>query len=208
MSSGNEFQIPLLINNAENIANMDVELQFDPEVVEVLSVTPGSLVQDALFDYNMGEDKIKFAFISSDGISGNGSLALITFKVVGVPGNETTIIISAGGNDVDDKPVDFEIGNGIFRVSSPEEVRGDCNGDGRIDSLDALIALEMAVGKRNVSEVADINRDGRVNSYDAKKINDLGVKKTADMIFNTFRGVHPGIKSHKVVDYRLGKNEG
>lgn len=51
-------------------------------------------------------------------------------------------------------------------------VKGDVNGDGNITSVDALMALQMAVGKLPVDYVADVNGpgyngDGRVTAVDA-----------------------------------------
>lgn len=49
--------------------------------------------------------------------------------------------------------------------------KGDINADGKINSLDALLILQKAVGKIELnsdqSEAADINSDGNINSYDA-----------------------------------------
>ena len=51
-------------------------------------------------------------------------------------------------------------------------VKGDVNGDGNITSVDALMALKMAVGKLPVDFIADVNGpgyngDGRVTAVDA-----------------------------------------
>ena len=201
IANGTELELPIMISNAENIANMDVELRFNPSVLSVKGVVQGSLTENTLFDHNIQGDSIKLAFVSSDGINGDGSLALITFEVIGNPGDESTLILSVSGNDMDDRAVDFEIGNGILKVSSPQEAKGDCNGDGRIDSLDALIALEMAVGKRESSPIADMDDNGIVNSFDARKINEKGAFLASLSVKNALKGYTPGIKKHKIVDY-------
>jgi hypothetical protein len=52
--------------------------------------------------------------------------------------------------------------------------KGDINGDDKITSFDALMALQSAVGKRTLTDlqksVADVNNDGKVTSADALKI--------------------------------------
>lgn len=50
--------------------------------------------------------------------------------------------------------------------------KGDVNKDGKVNSADALMVLQYAVGTReDISLVrADINGDGRVNSVDALQI--------------------------------------
>jgi inhibitor of cysteine peptidase len=56
-------------------------------------------------------------------------------------------------------------------------MQGDCDGDGDIDVLDALIALKMAVGKVEVNLVADMNGDGQVTSLDAAEIMRTALKE-------------------------------
>ncbi len=49
-------------------------------------------------------------------------------------------------------------------------VSGDCNHDGNVTSVDALIALKMSTGKLEFESVADVNGDGKVTAYDAFRI--------------------------------------
>ena len=49
-------------------------------------------------------------------------------------------------------------------------VEGDCNGDGKLSSADALLALQMAVGEREQSRSCDVDADSRVTSNDAAEI--------------------------------------
>ncbi len=55
-------------------------------------------------------------------------------------------------------------------ITTAKSIKGDCNNDGNITSVDALIALKMSVGKLKPDMVADMNGDGRITSYDAFKI--------------------------------------
>ncbi|CAD6493594.1 MAG: hypothetical protein DIAAKJNI_00522 [Candidatus Argoarchaeum ethanivorans] len=45
--------------------------------------------------------------------------------------------------------------------------KGNLNSDGYINSADAAIALEIAVGSRSFDDAADVSGDGRVSSLDA-----------------------------------------
>jgi len=63
-----------------------------------------------------------------------------------------------------------EVDAGVFEYNITLEFHlGDVNGDGRIDSVDAAIALQMAV-RGEYSEVADVNGDCHVTSLDALMI--------------------------------------
>ena len=50
------------------------------------------------------------------------------------------------------------------------EVCGDVNGDGVVTAADALIALEIAAGRRLFDPAADVSGDGVVTSLDAMMI--------------------------------------
>ena len=61
---------------------------------------------------------------------------------------------------------------GTLSAELPAVIPGDANGDGTVDSTDALIVLRMALGILPVSnaDAADINGDGSVDSVDALMI--------------------------------------
>lgn len=50
------------------------------------------------------------------------------------------------------------------------EMKGDCNGDGKINLQDALLAELMAIGKMEASLFADLNGDSNVTREDVKLI--------------------------------------
>ena len=58
--------------------------------------------------------------------------------------------------------------------------QGDTSRDGKIDSLDALMALRMSVGSLGEDPIADVDGDGRVTAADALKI--LRVASAVDPI--------------------------
>ncbi len=88
-------------------------------------------------------------------------------------------IIEASVTSVDDENIEVTTIDGNFRVVTEEEAnKGDVNGDGEITSVDALMALQMSVGKLEVSLVADMNDDGKVKPDDALKILKLANEKS------------------------------
>ncbi|WP_202319693.1 dockerin type I repeat-containing protein [Archaeoglobus neptunius] len=66
---------------------------------------------------------------------------------------------------------------------SATTMKGDCNNDGNITSVDALIALKMSVGKLKPDMVADMNYDGRITAYDAFKILMLATGDKDELFF-------------------------
>ena len=58
--------------------------------------------------------------------------------------------------------------------SEPEYTLGDVNGDGRITSADARLALRVAVNLETLTEIqrlaADVDKDNHVRSADARMI--------------------------------------
>lgn len=65
--------------------------------------------------------------------------------------------------------------------AKPTYTLGDVNNDGKINSSDALLILQSAVGKITLSATqtlaADVNKDGKINSSDALKVLQYAVGK-------------------------------
>lgn len=65
--------------------------------------------------------------------------------------------------------------------AKPSYKLGDVNEDGKINSSDALLILQSAVGKITLSATqtlaADVNKDGKINSSDALKVLQYAVGK-------------------------------
>lgn len=173
-SSGSTVQIPLTLKGAtEKIGNMDITLGYDPSVLEATEVIKGGLTTNSLFEYNLIDwGTIKISLADKVGFSGDGSIAYVKFNVIGYEGSVSPLkIVSLSANRAKDQAsMNIPTQDGFFTVISVEQSRGDCNGDGKITAVDALCALQMAVGKRAEDLVMDVNGDGKVSSIDARKI--------------------------------------
>lgn len=198
---GDEVQIPVEIKNADKVGSMDIVISYPSGILQFLDVVPGSLTQNSLLEHNVEDGKIKVGIVDTNGISGDGSLFYMKFRVVGEPepvelpvnvgkdlgtqigevypsmpaifrGNEYNFLLedlavyATDGSEIDVLKI-----NGSFELISEEEAhKGDVNGDGQITSVDALLALQMAVGKLEPKPVADMDDDGKVTAKDAMEI--------------------------------------
>ncbi|WP_445475414.1 LamG-like jellyroll fold domain-containing protein [Methanococcoides methylutens] len=172
-ATGSSVQIPLTLYGVrDNIGNMDMTLRYDSSVLVATEVVKGSLTSDSLFDYNIIDGTIKISFADKDGFSGDGSVAHVRFNVVGAEGSSTALdIVSLSANRADMTPVNIPAKDGVFKVTSLEASKGDAGGDGgELTALDALYALQMAVGKIPEDLAMDVNGDGSVTSIDARQI--------------------------------------
>lgn len=173
-SSGSSVQIPLTLNGIEEkIGNMDMTISYDPSVLEATEVIKGGLTTNSIFDYNiLSQGTIKISLADSQGFSGDGSIAYVKFNVISSEGSSSPLQIAAIATNraEDDEVLEIPTIDGVFRVISMEEGRGDSDGDGEYTALDALCALQMAVEKIPEDLVMDMNGDGSVTSLDARQI--------------------------------------
>jgi len=187
-------QLPIQIINANNIGNMDITLTYDSSVLSASSLTTGAITSDSLFVHNIEEGIINISLVDENGITGNGSIATITFDVIGEIGDATALILSATANDGNGDTVDMEIMNALFSIEDEDSLKGDVNGDGKVNSADALLALKMAVGILEEDLIADMNDDGKVTSIDAAEILDTGTSNMAKDVNYQLLGYNDGIK--------------
>ena len=151
---------------------MAMTLRYDSSVLVATEVVKGSLTSNSLLDYNIIDSAIKVNVDDKNGFFGDGSVAYVRFNVIGTEGSSTTLDITAlSANRVDQTSFNIATKDGVFKVISLEESKGDAVGDGgELTALDALYALQMAVGKIPEDLAMDMNEDGSVTSIDARLI--------------------------------------
>lgn len=170
MSNGKAVTIPVMMCNAQDVANMDMTVTYNTNVLSFTGASKGSLNANTLFESNEpSTGTIKISFASSSGYSGSGSIALLTFTVTGsgsgtspVKATVTTASTSAGTT------ISVPVTPGTFSIGTP--IAGDYDGDNQLTARDALAALQISVGKRTTDTSLDLNGDGTVNSADAREI--------------------------------------
>ena len=105
-------------------------------------------------------------------VSANGGSAGATWKAVA--GTHT---VKAHVDDVNRIAESNENNNvlskGITVGTTPAPVRGDLNGDGRVDWADVMIAADMAQGKTQPTTTADLDGNGIVDWKDVARLADF-----------------------------------
>jgi hypothetical protein len=175
MNPGQEVVIPIMICNANDIANMDLSVRYDNTALQFKDAVKGSLNANTLFESNNIGNTVKIAFAGKSGFSGSGSIAVLTFKVIGSNGASSPITVTVDGASTSGgTSVTIPVSNGKVSVGNPNP--NDPGGRGKPTSLDALIALQISVGKRAMDSNYDVTKDGNVNSNDAREILKLAVQ--------------------------------
>ncbi|MBL7062025.1 MAG: hypothetical protein ISS54_04745 [Dehalococcoidia bacterium] len=166
---GATVQVPIRLENAQNIGSLGFNLSYDPAVAQVTKVLKGSL--PPAFTYNDREPGIiRFGFATTEGISGvKGSAAYVEFKAVGAEGSRSPLTLSEPlATDTSGATLSVELVHGELTIRQRQ--RGDCDGDGRITVLDALCPLKMYVKLMAEDLILDMDGDGRVTPEDARRI--------------------------------------
>lgn len=174
--------LPVYLINADDVANINFDLSYDPDIVTVDGeVVGGSLLEDAVFSANAGQSGTVLAgFAYPDGIGGTGTISWIPFRVTGVPGTRTPLeVVVTTINDPDGASLDIiRIDGEILVVTDDEWVEGDCDGNGWVTELDALCALQMSVELLEERLFLDLDGDGAVTSRDSVLILQRAIGKT------------------------------
>ncbi len=169
VASGRKLTVPVMACNVKNLANMDMEVSYNPAVLTFENAEKGGLNSSSIFQANGKDAKVKISFAEVKGFSGNGSIAYINFTVAGVSGSTCDLKpVVSSAKDASEADVAVKTAAGKFTVGN--STAGDCDGDGLISARDALAALQMAVEKISADLCYDINSDGKVNSSDAREI--------------------------------------
>jgi hypothetical protein len=167
VAPGGTIKVPINVNQVNGIGSMSFMLTYNPQVVQVVSVTSGSLLTNALAVPNYAQPPdVLFAFISQNGVSGSGSVAYIEFQALGADGSSSFLQLSqVTASDVSGQTISLGSKDGTLTIGS--SLKGDYNGDGKVSEVDALAALQMSVNMIQVDTRMDMNGDGKVTVQDA-----------------------------------------
>ncbi len=94
-AAGDIVEVPINLEEAEDVGSMDVSLTYDPAVLQAVGVGAGELGGNAYIESNMAsEGEVIIALADSSGITGDGSVAVVSFKVLGDVGSSSTLSLS------------------------------------------------------------------------------------------------------------------
>ncbi len=188
--SGQDVILPINIRNAEGlkIAAADFWLNFDPRVIQPVSVTHTALTDQyewtAIVSQTATQGQIRISTVADPfhvpTLHGAGGLFWIYAHVVGQEGMTSTLdlqefITGTGGSAIYTPadvyaPVAMRLRDGVFRVGGAYQL-GDLNGDKAVLPIDAYIGLAIAGGLMTPTveqvQAGDINGDDLVEVPDA-----------------------------------------
>jgi hypothetical protein len=172
---GGTVTVPVSLKNVDALANMNVDIHYDPAVVRpARDVAKGSFIPQALFEANARDrGVIRLGFAQSRDLTGTGTMAQLPFEAVGQPGARTALRLevtmaspAAGG-----RVTPAQLIHGEIVIINPEgRVPGDTTGTGDLTALDAMNALKMSVRLLPEDLVADLDGDRQVTARDATLI--------------------------------------
>lgn len=92
-ATGGTAEVPLQVTGASNIGAIQMVLVYDAAVLTPETVTQGSLAgNNALMDSNsQTPGRIGIGLVTLDGIQGDGTLATVSFKVIGAAGQSSQL---------------------------------------------------------------------------------------------------------------------
>ena len=94
---GDQLKVSVSASNADDLGALQAEVTFDPNVLDLQSVSSGELAGEALVDFAVTESgTAKIGIATLEGISGDGELLILEFQVVGGDGDSSTITLGNG----------------------------------------------------------------------------------------------------------------
>ncbi|GAB6275133.1 MAG: hypothetical protein STSR0004_19980 [Peptococcaceae bacterium] len=172
---GAEIKVPITIQNANGMAGAQFDLNYKPEVAVATAVEIGDLVKDFMLAANLSEaanGKVRIGLVGAKGVTGNGTLVVVTFKLTGKMGDKTPLkILNLELNDEKGNPIKAAVKDGEVGICL---TCGDVNGDEKVSAADATLTLRAAVGLQKLTYeqicAANVNCDQKITAADVTLI--------------------------------------
>ena len=168
VNAGDKFALDLMVEDSTDLAGWQLDIAFNPDVLEAMSVTESSFLSkdggntffhEGEIDNASGEiTGIGGVLISRSGVSGAGTLLSVTFEAKAAGEGQLQLHnVKLGSNNRGRIPYEIIISPIIVEKSY------DVNGDGEVNILD-LTLVSQNFGQTNSQ--ADANEDGIVDIFD------------------------------------------
>ena len=202
-----DIRVPVNVVNAYNlrIRSADIWIDYDPNVLELNGVAKSKLAQGYSWSYTNEESSadrqrvrvfgVPEGLENPQAIYGDGPLFSLHFKVIGVDGNKSPLLLRHHINGTDGSSITIVTGTGEDTVaaivsnggetsiplnlqdgflavqSAPLYFPGDADGNGAIDNEDIVQTLRYAVAEEAPSDqvlsATDLNGNHKIEAADA-----------------------------------------
>jgi len=158
------------------LGNLNLTITYPTDMLQLANSQGGDVPSSTLFEFNTEPaGTIRVGLADQKGVVGDFSLCRLDFELIGQPGDVAPLIGNVTlANRTDNQVVKFLVINGEIRILK-DSTPGDFDGNGTIDSLDALAALRMSIGKLPEQLILDVDSDGKVTAKDARLIMGMAV---------------------------------
>jgi len=91
-AAGSTVAVPIEVAGAEKVGALQFEVVYDPAVLEAQGAQAGALASDSMVEVKTDKPgRLFIALITTNSISGSGTVATASFRVIGDTGKTTTL---------------------------------------------------------------------------------------------------------------------
>lgn len=110
-------EVPITITGADDVGSLDMVITYDPDLLQVDSVSKGELNEGIISSNTNTEGILSIGIVDQNGINDDGEIAVISFTVINTTGSSPVIVESLDVYDVDGLEIDASAQSGTFTVS-------------------------------------------------------------------------------------------
>ena len=175
LAVGDVFRQRIEIQDATDLAGWQMDIAFDPEVLEVVDISEGDFLEqdgrDALFlsEQSSGKITVKQVRVGGigvpmSGVSGSGVLVTLRFRFVSF--SETLLgLQNVRLSDSSGERLSYSVTLTPVVATHASAAAEDINHDGKVDILD-LVMVAGSIGAVRPHLRADVNDDGVIDVLD------------------------------------------
>ena len=177
-TAGDTVTVAVRLQNNPGFGGMAYDVTYDNTVLELVSYAldlGGGICTDSGADTY--PNRINFQYAGTANVTGDGVLVTLTFKVKDTAASGFTAIrvVPTDGTvfGYDGRAeVDFDLTPVNGGIEIIDYLKGDINGDGKVNNRDAARLMQYLAGwdVDYVAAALDVNDDGKVNNRDAARL--------------------------------------